>query len=281
MGSISKVLGCVLIAGLSSTSASGQAVPDRGGDEATVWYLRHAGWAVRIGDALLIFDYQERMGMEGITDATPRTLENGLIDPAEIRDLDVYVFVTHAHGDHYDPVIFDWQGQIESLTYIIGWHEQPLTHCERFIGPEATCHTMDGLRATADLGDIQIYTIDSFHNEIPEVAYLVRRGDWIVYHNGDYLADYVTDYAYLKTIIDRIDLAFVAGYPGHEWPHVARAVHLVREFDVPAIFPMHFRDRDMCESFTAEVAAEGVSAEVTCPTAPGQRFVVAKSSGGN
>jgi L-ascorbate metabolism protein UlaG (beta-lactamase superfamily) len=280
MGNMTKILTCVLIPALLSTTASAQAVPGQGGDQATVWYLRHAGWAVRLGDALLVFDYQESLGMEDVTDDTPRNLENGLINPEEISDLDVFVFVTHAHGDHYDPVIFDWQGEIESLTYFIGWDVQPESHCERFTGADADCHTMGGLRATAELGDIQVHTIDSDHNDIPEVAYLVRHGDWVVYHNGDYMADHVADYAYLKTISDRIDVAFVAGLPGHRWPHLARALHLAREFDVPVLFPMHFRDRVMCESFVANVATEGVSAEVKCPTARGQRFVVAKGGGG-
>jgi L-ascorbate metabolism protein UlaG (beta-lactamase superfamily) len=276
MRSMRVVLACVLIAGSLSMPASAQLVPDQGDDQATVWYLRHAGWAVRLGDALLVFDYQESMGMEDVTDDTPRNLENGFIDPEEIRDLDVFVFVTHAHGDHYDPVIFEWQGAIEHLTYVIGWDEQPASHCARFTGPDADCHTMGGLRATAEVGDLQIYTIDSDHNDIPEVAYLVRYGDWVVYHNGDYMADHVADYAYLKTISDGIDVAFVAGLPGHEWPHLARAVHLAREFDMQVLFPIHFRDREMCEDFVAEVAAEGVTAEVKCPTARGQRFVVVR-----
>jgi L-ascorbate metabolism protein UlaG (beta-lactamase superfamily) len=275
-----EVLTCVLFAGLMPTIASAQAVPGQGDDQATVWYLRHAGWAIRLGDALLIFDYQESLGMEDVTDDTPRGLEDGLIDPEEISDLDVFVFVTHAHGDHYDPVIFEWQGEIENLTYFIGWDEQPESNCERFTGADADCHTMEGLRATAEVGGLEVYTIDSNHNDIPEVAYLVRHGDWIVYHNGDYMADYVDDYAYLKTISDRINVAFVAGLPGHRWPHVARAVHLAREFDVPVLFPTHFRDRAMCETFVAEVAAEGVSAEVRCPMARGQQFVVAKTSRG-
>jgi L-ascorbate metabolism protein UlaG (beta-lactamase superfamily) len=229
-----------------------------------------------MSDALLVFDYQESMQTEDVTDDTPRNLENGFIDPEEIADLDVFVFVTHAHDDHYDPVIFEWQGAIERLTYFVGWDEQPESHCERFTGADADCHTMRGLRATAELDAIQVYTIDSHHNDIPEVAFLVRYGDWIVYHNGDYMADHAADYAYLKTISDRIDLAFVAGYPDREWPHLARAVHLASEFEVPVLFPMHFRDLEMCESFVAEVRAEGVSAEVTCPTARGQRFVVGK-----
>jgi L-ascorbate metabolism protein UlaG (beta-lactamase superfamily) len=245
MRNIRVLLTCVLIAAVSPASACAQGVPDRGGDQATVWYLRHSGWAVRIDDALLVFDYQEQLGMEDVTDSTPRNLENGLIDPAEISDLDVYVFVTHAHGDHYDPVIFEWQGEIKSLTYIIGWDEEPESHCERFTGADAGCHTMAGLRATADLGDLQVYTIDSFHNDIPEVAYLVLYGDWVIYHNGDYMADYVADHAYLKTISERIDFAFVIGAPSHRWPHLARAVHLAREFDVPMLFPMHFRDLEM------------------------------------
>jgi L-ascorbate metabolism protein UlaG (beta-lactamase superfamily) len=280
MRSMTKVVACVVIAGSSSTTASAQTVPAQGSDQATVWYLRHAGWAVRLGDALLVFDYQESLQMEDVTEDTPRNLENGFIDPAEISDLDVFVFVTHAHGDHYDPVIFEWQGKIESLTYFIGWDEQPESHCGRFTRADADCHTLGGLRATAELDGIQVYTIDSHHNDIPEVAYLVRRADWIVYHNGDYMADHVADHAYLKTISDRIDVAFVAGLPGHRWPHVARAVHLAREFAVPVLFPTHFRDREMCESFVADVAAEGVSAEVECPTARGQRFVVAKGGGG-
>ncbi|UCG88030.1 MAG: hypothetical protein JSW71_05655, partial [Gemmatimonadota bacterium] len=235
------ILICVLIAASSLTTASGQVLPAEAGDRATVWYLRHAGWAVRLSDALLVFDYQQSLGMEDVTDETPRNLENGLIDPAEISDLDVFVFVTHAHGDHYDPVIFEWQGEIESLTYFIGWEEEPESHCERLTGADANCYTMGGLRATAELGDIQVYTIDSHHNDIPEVAYLVRYGDWIVYHNGDYMGNPVDDYAYLKTISGRIDVAFVSGLPGHEWPHLARAVHLAREFDVPSLFAMHFR----------------------------------------
>ena len=267
-----------LLLPLLALTASAQVVFGQISEQATVWYLGHAGWAVRLGDALLVFDYQESLQMEEVTDDTPRGLEHGLIDPDELSGLDVFVFVTHAHGDHYDPVIFEWQGEIESLTYFIGWDEQPESHCERFTRVDADCHTMGGLRATSEVDGIEVYTIDSHHNDIPEVAYLVRYGDWIVYHNGDYMADHSEDYAYLKTMTDRIDVAFVAGLPGHRWPHVSRAVHLASEFDLPVLFAMHFRDPAMCADFVAEVVAEGVTVEIKCPTSRGQRFVVAKGS---
>ena len=115
----------------------------------------------------------------------------------------------------FQQVIFN-SAKDKSSTYLIGWDEQPESHCERFTGADADCHTMGGLRASAEVDDIQVYTIDSHHNDIPEVAYLVRHGNWIVYHNGDYMADHVEDYAYLKTISDRIDLAFVAGLSGSQ-----------------------------------------------------------------
>ncbi len=276
-GSRLTILSCIIIAGLWSTTTSAQMAPVTGDDRATVWYLRHSGWAVRVGEALLVFDYQEELGMKDVTADTPRTLDNGLIYPAEISDLDVYVFVSHAHGDHYDPVIFGWQGQIRKLTYFIGWHEEPESHCEQFVRAAARCYTMGGPRATVELDDIQVYTIDSDHNDIPEVAYMVRFGNWVVYHNGDYMSDYIVDHEYLRTISDRIDMAFVVGVPSHRWPHLDRAVHLTREFAVPVLFAMHFPDLEACESFATDMGAEGATAEVKCPAARGEKFVVTKS----
>jgi hypothetical protein len=69
-------------------------------------------------------------------------------------------------------------------------------------------------------------------------------------------------------------MAFVSALPGGDWPHLARTVHLAREFNVPVLFAIHFRDDEMCQRFVAETAAEGVSAEVQCPTTRGQRFAV-------
>ena len=278
MKTTTAVLAGALVTLATPAPASAQAGASQGGEQATVWHLRHSGWAVRIGDALLVFDYQESMGMEGVTGATPRDLENGFIDPDEVRDLDVYVFVSHAHGDHFDPVVFEWQGRIERLTYFIGWDEQPQSHCARFVN-SAACYTLGGPRAKAEVDPIRVYTINSAHNGIPEVAYLVRYGDWVVYHNGDYMADYAADHAFLKTVADRIDLAFVLGAPTHRWPHLARAVHMAREFRVPVLFAMHFRDQEMCRSFAADVAAEGEDAQVVCPTTRGQRFVVGRAAG--
>jgi len=73
-----------------------------------VRYLGANGWAVTVGNRLLIFDYQEE------TDPSPpaaneRDLNHGYINPSEIEGFDVYVFVSHSHFDHYDLTIRSWE----------------------------------------------------------------------------------------------------------------------------------------------------------------------------
>ncbi len=84
--------------------------------EASVWYLGHSGWAVKTKNHLLIFDYSP-MGSK----STELSISNGYVIPSEIKDQNVFVFVSHAHADHYDPEILDWENSIENITYIFGW----------------------------------------------------------------------------------------------------------------------------------------------------------------
>jgi ankyrin repeat protein len=84
-------------------------------DEAVIWYLGHAGWAVKTRNTFLVFDYWERGKSE------QPLLSNGRINPEEIKDLDVYVFSSHAHDDHYDKVIFDWENTVDRIAYVFGW----------------------------------------------------------------------------------------------------------------------------------------------------------------
>ncbi len=46
---------------------------------------------------------------------------NGFINPEEIDTLNVIVFVSHSHSDHYDPIISTWQKSIPAIKYVWGW----------------------------------------------------------------------------------------------------------------------------------------------------------------
>ena len=85
--------------------------------EAMIWYLHSCGWGVKTKNHLLIFDYWEA----GKKPDEPSLL-NGYIDPEKIKDESVYVFVSHHHQDHFDPVIFKWGKTIKKIKYIFGWN---------------------------------------------------------------------------------------------------------------------------------------------------------------
>jgi L-ascorbate metabolism protein UlaG (beta-lactamase superfamily) len=82
--------------------------------------LGHCGFAVRSGDRLLVFDYQDEYGTlsEGITVGG---LEGGIIESGDLADLETYVFVTHPHDDHFDEVVLEWEEDFETIQYFFGW----------------------------------------------------------------------------------------------------------------------------------------------------------------
>ena len=68
--------------------------------EAVIWYLGHSGWAIKTLNNFLIFDYFNRD-----RDPAAPALCNGRINCEEIAGENVTVFVSHEHGDHFDPLI--------------------------------------------------------------------------------------------------------------------------------------------------------------------------------
>jgi len=105
-----------------STGAAAADVPallasSLGSGEAIVWALGHCAFAVKTRTRLLIFDY--------ITGRGPKpeqpSLANGFVNPEEIKDQNVIVFVSHAHPDHFDPVILSWRSIVKNITNVFGW----------------------------------------------------------------------------------------------------------------------------------------------------------------
>jgi len=59
---------------------------------------------MKISDKVLIFDYPQ---------IAPNALENrglldGILELSDLKDEEVYIFVSHAHADHYSDEIFSW-----------------------------------------------------------------------------------------------------------------------------------------------------------------------------
>jgi L-ascorbate metabolism protein UlaG (beta-lactamase superfamily) len=257
-------------ASIESPATWGEAVLVAGSDDASdvstieVRYLGANGWAVTIGQRMLIFDYQED------TDPAPpprseRNLAHGYVDPDEFAGYDVYVLVTHSHFDHYDRAIHRWANQLDAVTYLFGWEA----------GTNPDHYYFDELREAASVNGIDVYTIYSHHSGVPEVAYLILVDDLVIYHNGDYKADYENDFAYLRTITDHIDVAFLIGHPVEDHQYFQQALLMNELFHLAIVFPMNREgEAYRCHEYAELLAEHGVTATVIVAEARGDVFVL-------
>ena len=66
-----------------------------------VTYLYHSGFTVEDERAMYVFDYYK-----------------GKLPETE-ADKQMYVFVSHRHSDHFNPVIFEWEKEHPKIQYIL------------------------------------------------------------------------------------------------------------------------------------------------------------------
>jgi L-ascorbate metabolism protein UlaG (beta-lactamase superfamily) len=234
--------------------------------EAHIWYLGHCGWAIKTRTRLLIFDYWEQHDTRGA-----RSLANGRINPAELGDLDVYVFVSHDHGDHYDPTIHQWAGEIPNITYLFGW--------DAGVDPNIVYFAED--RATRTFGDMEVSTVNHSFDDIPEVAYLVTVDGLVIYHSGDHASTsaipnptFTGNIDYFAGKQERVDLAFISTF-GRRGGFIVNNgdLYTIEKLKPRAVFPMHHGGgEDLHRRFADEVAGEVGSAGVFAASELGDRF---------
>ena len=108
---------------------------------------------------------------------------------------------------------------------------------------------------------------------MPEVAYLVHvDGRWI-YHNSDYLQNYVPDFEYLGALTDHLDLVFHAGVHYLSIQYGMPAQYLLEHFNPDALFPMHFGNEEgRGEEFARIWADRGIDTFLPVPRIRGNRW---------
>ncbi|MDR3561301.1 MAG: MBL fold metallo-hydrolase [Negativicutes bacterium] len=78
-------------------------------NKAKIKYLFHSGYSIETASHTFIFDYYQ-----------PRPLGDGMITAESLTGKEnVYVFCSHSHGDHYDPIILEWAKANPSIHYIL------------------------------------------------------------------------------------------------------------------------------------------------------------------
>lgn len=80
-----------------------------------ITYLRHSGFAVETGGALLVFDDAEsEQSREG-------GIAQGHVDRALLERYEsVIFFVSHSHDDHYNEAIFSFS-DLPKVRYVLGF----------------------------------------------------------------------------------------------------------------------------------------------------------------
>ncbi|MGI6085426.1 MAG: MBL fold metallo-hydrolase [Acetivibrionales bacterium] len=210
------------------------------GKKIEVWYLGHSGFAVGIGKKILIFDYYlDTCKNNG------RSLSSGVIEPLEIKDKEVLVFVSHRHPDHFNPVIFRWKEQLPNVRYFLS-SDIPKKYYREWINilkPNVVYQeenlSIQTLKST-DEGIAFFVFVDGIN--------IYHAGDLNWWHwneeskawNNDMSARFKHEVSLLKN--KPIDIAFLTADPRQESAELMGITYFLEEADVKIAFPMHFGD---------------------------------------
>jgi ankyrin repeat protein/L-ascorbate metabolism protein UlaG (beta-lactamase superfamily) len=247
--------------------------------EAKVTYCGHSGWAVQTEKYLLVFDYWKSNGIKDIG------LAGGSINPDEIRNKEVIVFVSHDHNDHYDTVIYDWKDKVKNITYVYGFKPEDswIYKDKGYHGPE---YVYINDNQTKQLGDVVITTVKS--NDSGQ-GFLVSANGITIYHPGDLAWFSAEDEPVFKKEVDfladkssKVDIAFlpVTGCPSR-WKKefiVDGFFYSIDKLNPVQVFPMHASQREYTLKEFAELAKERmVKSQVVCSEFSGDSYQYTKT----
>jgi ankyrin repeat protein/L-ascorbate metabolism protein UlaG (beta-lactamase superfamily) len=235
--------------------------------EAYIWYLDHSSWAVKTQNHLLIFDYTDRAEKPAA-----HFIASGYINPEGIADLNVSVFVSHDHSDHYDSSIFKWRNSITNINYILGFKPRGLSPQEyTFVGP----------RNSKSVNGIEITTIKSTD---AGVGYLLKVDGLTIYHGGDHAnkqnsatGPYHKEIDYLAGDQASIDIAFVlsgaACGGGYADCVLQGDFYVIDKLKPNVIFPMHSGGNEhVYKQFARDVHEANIAANIKAAEYRGDRY---------
>jgi L-ascorbate metabolism protein UlaG (beta-lactamase superfamily) len=210
----------------------------------------------------LIFDY-----FEGNRGKENKFLSNGFIDPMEIKNEKLFVFISHRHQDHFDRVILNWREVIENINYFAGWNARSNGFIP--IPPHSSVET----------DAIKISTLTSTDEG---VGFLVKIDGLTIFHAGDHAnwddntpgVSYHDEIDYISKDLRGIDIAFipVTKFSGIRPKCMTEgALYAAEKLNPRVIFPMHGNNREyLYREFASEEGAQ--SYNIVCAEKRGDMF---------
>ena len=233
---------------ISENVVSTESKLERG--EAIIWYLGHCGWAIKTQNHFLIFDYWQHGNEPG-----EASLSNGHINPEEMKNSQVYVFVSHEHYDHFDPIIFEWEKRIKNIKYILGWQLQDRQNYLYIKPGEPT-----------QIDDLYIITNSCYDGGVPNLGFLINVDGIVMYHSGDDDSDNLD---IITKNTKQLDLFFQNINRNKGEGAIQRIESLLPE----VALPMHFGEREYRYKGFAKLVLEKIpKVNIFCAENRGDRF---------
>jgi L-ascorbate metabolism protein UlaG (beta-lactamase superfamily) len=240
--------------------------------KATVHYLFNSGFAVRTEARFLLFDYWNTAPLRGHAG-----LAGGVVTPADLCGLDVTVFASHAHMDHFNPAVLKWQRELPGIRYVLS---------DDIDAGSAKNVTRARPDETYNVGGIRVRTLKSTDEG---VAFIVEAEGLKIYHAGDLNwwhwegepdDENAAMGAAYKAEIDKLrgqvfDLAFVPVDPRLEAQYLWGLDYFMKTADARVIFPMHFMNKySVFDRLLSDPASTGYRDRIVRISRRGERFDV-------
>ncbi|MDR3590393.1 MAG: MBL fold metallo-hydrolase [Negativicutes bacterium] len=208
--------------------------------KAKITYLFHSGYAVETQQHLFIFDYYQpgasRRG--GLTD--------GIITADYLKEkANVFVFVSHSHQDHFDPVIFEWAKTNPAITYVLSSDIRSQVKVPHY-------HIMSPYQKWKQ----EAIEVQTFGSTDEGLSFLVRADGLSIFHAGDLnwwhwkgetkaerdYADSIFKAEMEKIGSEAIDIAFFPVDRRLEEFYCIGAEYFAAQTQPKLLLPMHFGD---------------------------------------
>lgn len=225
-----------------------------------VTYIYHSCYVVEMKDRYLLFDYYKG------------TLPD--FDP----DKPVYVFVSHRHADHYQPLIFELRRKSKKINYVLSDDiDCPIAKDCWAMKPDEQL----------ELDDMKIET---FFSSDEGVAFLIHVDDLCLYHAGDLnwwhweKENTKEENEEAKALFERgmhrlkgrhIDIAFLVLDPRQQEQFYYGFDAFMRETDTNIAFPMHmWGDYQIVEKLKRLPQSEGYRHAIMKVESENQQFTI-------
>lgn len=243
-------------------------------------YIFHDCFVVKAPEAILVFDFWKDPYQNG-------TLPNPLMNVD--KEMPVYVFVSHGHKDHYNPVIFSWVKHFPNIHYIVS--RDVRRRINHIISPTSSYKgdKIDPAKvivmSDCDKYDDGIISVRSFPSTDTGNSYAMTIGSRSIFHAGDLNAWIWKDESTEEEVRDaldrfnaivdmiaesneRFDICFFPVDSRIGTDYFTGAKIFLERFKIENFFPMHYElgdDPASIASLHRDAAAFDRYASPTCP----------------